>query len=143
MSCDLEVQGNVNDNTGGVISDLVWPDGRGNVVAWATAEIVTEGRFGELDCGIGHKSSSARMCNSEGTGGKGTKVWSEGGSVTTGLNTESASAPAVTGSGSGVAATASSTVSGSAASSTGAAAGFGVDAVRLVGLLGGAAFAAW
>lgn len=152
MSCDLEIQGDVLDNTGGIIRDAVWPDERGNLMAWATAEIVTEGRFGELDCGIGDATSSARKCNSEGTGGKGTHVWSADGGVPTGLMTETASAPAVTGSssgpartgsGSGAAATASSTVSGSATTSTGAAAGFGVDALKLVGLVGGAAFAAW
>ena len=146
MTCDLEVLGDVNDNTGGPISGAVWPDNHGNVVAFATAEVVTEGRFGELDCGIGYQSSSARSCNDDGTGGKGTMSWgvfSES-AATTGLMTASGSAPSVTatqGSGSaGATATASGSVT---AASTGAAAGFGVEGGLLAGLVGAAAFAAW
>ena len=142
MTCDMEVSGDINDNTGGPVSGVVWPDELGNVVAFATAEVVTKGRFGELECGFGYQSSSARKCNSDGTGGQGTMSWGVGSesAVTTGLKTASGSAPSVTvsqGSGSGAAVTASSTAS------TGAAGWFGVDAARLAALAGGAAFAAW
>lgn len=140
VTCDMEIAGNVNDNTGGPLTGLVWPDERGNVVAFATAEVVTQGRFGELDCGIGDKSSSARACNSDGTGGKGTKIWSVG--AATGLVTASGSAPAATATqGSGAGGVATGTASGSvAAPSTGMAVGRGVDGFVVAALVGAAAF---
>lgn len=146
MTCDMEVSGDVNDNTGGPISGVVWPDKLGNMVAFATAEVVTTGRFGELECGVGYQSSSARKCNSDGTGGKGTMSWGAGSEsiVTTGLMTASGSAPSVTatqGSGSAVA---TATASGSVATaSTGAAEEFRIKGGVLAGLVGAAAFAAW
>lgn len=147
MSCDFEVTGDVNDNTNGTVRGAVWakePDRVGNVMAFATAEVVTAGRFGELECNIGYGTSSARRCNSDGTGGEGTisfGVFTESAGATGAAGSASASATATQGSGSGAAATASSTASATAA--TGAAGGFGVDAVRLVALVGGAAVAAW
>ena len=155
ITCDLEITGDVNDNTDGVIEGAVWgkeSDRLGNVLAWATAEVVTAGRFGELECGGGYGTSSGLPCNSDGTGGKGTRsfgVFTESTSArptrtATGPRSETAIATASQGSGSGGAATAASTASGSAATgTTGAAGGFGVDAVKLAALVGGAAFAAW
>lgn len=155
MTCDLEVSGDVNDNTGGPISGLVWgpePDKIGNVMAFATAEVVTQGRFGELDCEQAYnvlskeQQATARSCNSDGTGGKGTMTFSVGSesAEATGSGAGSSSPTATQGSGSGAAATASSTAGGSVASPTvGAAGGFGVDAIRLAALVGGAAVAAW
>jgi hypothetical protein len=156
MTCDLEVSGNVNDNTGGPVSGLLWgpePDRIGNVMAFATAEVVTQGRFGELDCEPAYdhlskeQQATARTCNSDGTGGKGTmtySVGSESAEATRSGQGSSGSPTATQGSGSGAAATASSTAGGSVASPTvGAAGGFGVDAVKLAALVGGAAFAAW
>ncbi|KAH6616487.1 hypothetical protein C7974DRAFT_427459 [Boeremia exigua] len=151
MSCDMEISGDVNDNTDGPISGIVWgpePDRVGNVMAFATVEVVTAGRFGELQCGRGWKTWTAPACNSEGTGGKGTMVWSVGSEAAvatsaSGSGSGSAGASASQGSGSGAAATASNTGSGSAPASTGAAGGFGVDAVRLAALVGGAAAAVW
>lgn len=147
VTCDLEISGDVNDNTGGPIEDAVWgpePDRVGNVIAFATAEVVTTGRFGERECNVGYRDETIIACDSNGSGGKGTAVWSVG---TEGPATATASEPSLTasaGSGSGAAATASSTASGSAATaSAGAAGGFGVDAVRLAALVGGAAVAAW
>lgn len=156
MTCDFEVSGNVNDNTGGPISGLVWgpePDRIGNVMAFATAEVMTQGRFGELDCEQAYdllskeEQATARSCNSDGTGGKGTMTFSVGSesAEATGSGQGSSGSPTATqGSGSGAAATASSTAGGSVASPTvGAAGGFGVDAAKLAALVGGAAFAAW
>ena len=155
MTCDIEVSGNVNDNTGGPISGLVWgpePDKLGNVMAFATAEVVTQGRFGELDCEQAYNvlskeaQATARSCNSDGTGGKGTVIFSAGTESVeaTGSGTGSGGPTATQGSGSSAAATASSTAGGSVASPTvGAAGGFGVDAIRLAALVGGAAVAAW
>lgn len=149
VTCDLEIAGDVNDNTDGPISGAVWgpePDRVGNVIAFATAEVVSEGRFGELRCDGGYKDEMFPSCDSNGSGGKGTMVWSVG---SEGPASATASEPSLTaseGSGSGAAATAtaSSTASGSAATaSAGAAGGFGVDAVRLAALVGGAAVAAW
>ncbi|KAJ4994053.1 hypothetical protein SVAN01_00530 [Stagonosporopsis vannaccii] len=147
LTCDLEVSGDVLDNTDGPISGLVWgpePDKAGNVIAFATAEVVTTGRFGELECNRGHKDESIRTCDSNGSGGKGTMVWSVS---SEGPASATASEPTLTaseGSGSGAAATASSTLSGSAATASAGVAGrFGVDAVRLAALVGGAAVAAW
>lgn len=148
LTCDLEITGDVNDNTGGPIEGAVFgkePDKIGNVLVWATAEVVTAGRFGELECNGGYQSWTAPSCNSDGTGGKGTRSWGvfTDSASATGSRTGSAGATATAteGSGSGTAPTAASTASGSAA--TGAAGGFGVDAVKLAALVGGAAFAAW
>jgi hypothetical protein len=157
MTCDIEITGDVNDNTGGPIEGAVWgpkPDKIGNVMAFATAEVVSEGRFLELDCVTGYRYSmlneeqraTARTCNSDGTGGKGTMTFGVGSesAEATGSGTGSGSPAATQGSGSGAAATASSTTGGSAASPTeGTAGGFGVDAVKLAAMVGGAAFAAW
>lgn len=156
MTCDYEVSGNVNDNSEGPVSGLVWgpePDKLGNVMAFATAEVVSEGRFWELDCEVGYsmlsaaEQATARSCNSDGTGGKGTMtfgVGSESAEATGSSGARSGSPTATQGSGSGAAATATNTAGGSVASPTaGAAGGFGVDAVKLAALVGGAAFAAW
>jgi hypothetical protein len=126
MDCDMQIDGDVNDNTNGTV-EFEFPDKFGNVVAFVTAEVVGAAGFA-----------------TEGAGAK-TMSWVSD-VAGTGLRTASERPPATTaarGSGDGAAATASSTLSGSAAASTGAAAGFGVDAMRLVGLVGGAAFAAW
>lgn len=148
VTCDMEVSGDVNDNTDGPVEGIVWgakPDKFGNVIAFATAEVVTAGRFGELECngGFVQEGESPISCDSNGSGGKGTRVWSVG-SETARETTSGTRTTVGQGSGSGAAATAASTASGTAATaSAGAAGGFGVDAVRLAALLGGAAVAAW
>ncbi|KAJ8116982.1 hypothetical protein OPT61_g1711 [Boeremia exigua] len=81
VTCDMEVSGNVNDNTDGPIEGLVWsaqPNRFGSVIAFATAEVVTAGRFGELECNEGYvgEGESTTTCDSNGSGGKGTRVWS-------------------------------------------------------------------
>ena len=142
VTCALEVSGNVNDNTGGPISEIVYPDKLGNVVAFATASVVTEGQFAELDCGTGGKSSTGE-CNSDGTGGEASASSSKS---ATKLVTASGSAPVATATqGSGVGSSmATRTASGSVATvSTGVAAEFGIDSSALAALFGVAAFAAW
>ena len=143
VTCAMEVSGDVLENTGGPISEAVYPDNLGNLVAFATASIVTEGRFGELKCGIRRGSSSARECNSDGTGGKA----SVGGSASaTKLITASGSAPSVAATqGSGVhSSMATRTGSGNVATaSAGTATGYRVHSGGLAVLFGVAAFTAW
>lgn len=128
MDCAMQIDGNVNDNTNGTV-EYEFPDRFGNVVNFVTAEVLTAGDFGGEE------------------GGASTMAWDSSELPKTGLRTASGGPPAMTasqGSGSGAAPTASSTMSGGgAAASTGAAGGFGVDAVRLVSLVGAAALAAW
>lgn len=130
IDCAMQIDGNVNDNTNGTV-EFEFPDRFGNVVAFVTAEVVTEGGFG------GRGSTQSMMSS--------TMPWvSE--LPQTGLRTASGGPPAMTatqGSGYGAAATASRTASGAAVASTGAAGALSVSAVRLVGLVGGAALAAW
>jgi len=124
----MQVDGNVNDNTNGTV-EFEFPDRFGNIVNFVTAEVVTAGDFGGAE---GDAQS--------------TMAWYSSELPQTGPRTASGGPPAMTasqGSGSGAAPTASNTASGGAAASTGAAGGFGVDAVRLVGLVGAAALAAW
>ncbi|KAF9697307.1 hypothetical protein EKO04_004741 [Ascochyta lentis] len=141
LTCGFEILGDVNDNTGGPITDWVIPDERGNVVAFATAQVVAQGRFGELQCGVGYRSRSALPCNSDGTGGKPTAGASASASAQSGLVVETESQPRPTATqGSGVRSgessrTASATV---ATASAGAAARYGVEGVALVVLAGAA-----
>jgi hypothetical protein len=133
MDCAMQIDGNVNDDTNGTV-EYEFPDRFGNIVNFVTAEIVTAGGFGGA-----HGGAQSTMSES-------TMAWYSSELPQTGLRTASGGPPAMTasqGSGSGAAPTASSTASKDAAASTGAAAGFGVDAVRLVGLVGAAALAAW
>lgn len=126
MDCDMQIDGDVNDNTNGTVQ-FEFPDRFGNVVAFVTAEVVSSASLATAG------GSAATMSRASETS-------------RSGLSTADGSAPVMTAtqkSGDGAAATASSTASGTVAASTGAAGGFGVDAVKLVGLVGGAAFAAW
>lgn len=128
IDCAMQIDGDVNDNTNGTV-EFEFPDRFGDIVTFVTAEVVTAGAFGEAE-----------------SGASSTMAWYSGKLSQTGLRTASASPPAMTasqGSGSGAAPTASKTATAGAAASTGAAGVFGVDAVRLVGLVGGAALAAW
>ncbi|KZM27015.1 uncharacterized protein EKO05_0004987 [Ascochyta rabiei] len=126
MTCALEVIGGEID-TNGPVSDWVIPDKAGNVIAFATAEIVTEGSFAAL-----------------------LSTGSVSGSAPTRLMTQSASGPAPTATqGSGVAGsepsrTASASASASAATvSTAAAAKYGVEGAALAVLAGVAAMDVW
>lgn len=142
MACALEVSGDVNDNTQGPASG-VFPDARGNVVAFATAEVVTQGRFGERECGQPDASGSVLMCNSDGTGGKGTMSW--GASVPTpgGMTSASSSVPTTTQGSTIGGLEATRSASGSvAAASTGAAVRFSGEGVAAVVLAGAAALMA-
>ncbi|KAF3036085.1 hypothetical protein E8E12_007375 [Didymella heteroderae] len=50
MDCDMQIDGNVNDNTNGTV-EFEFPDRFGNIVAFVTAEVVTAGNFGGAeDC---------------------------------------------------------------------------------------------
>lgn len=110
----MKISGGSGDTNGPVRK--VWgaePDSMGNVIAFATAEVVTKGRFGEIICIRGYCAAPP---------GETTRFWDAVSETT---------AKTVTGGGS------------AATASAGAAGGFGVDAVRLAALVGGGAAAVW
>ena len=117
MDCAMQVDGDVNDNANGTVQ-YEFPDRFGNVLNLVTAEVLTAGDFGGKE-GVAQSTGSAS-----------TTPWYSSELPQTGVRTASGGPRAMT-------------ASGGTAASTGAAAGFGVDAVRLVGLTGGAALAAW